>query len=239
MTFAENEAYLQKALGSEASALLIPRTEVEVDRPHVQVDHVRVAFAKILALLHPEPKPIAGIHPSAVVDPTAQLDETVHVGPNCVIEKHAILGPGVVLTSQVYVGPRCSLGADLTIDCGALGATRIGKGSKIDNLVQIGHNVVIGEHSIVIAQSGIAGSSRIGRYVILAGQSGIAGHLSIGDKAVVAAQSGVMHSIPAGEKWMGSPAQPDRKAKRQLIAITQLPEWMKKLKAQFLKDKEL
>jgi UDP-3-O-[3-hydroxymyristoyl] glucosamine N-acyltransferase len=99
--------------------------------------------------------------------------------------------------------------------------------------------VVIGEHSIVIAQSGIAGSSRIGRYVILAGQSGIAGHLSIGDKAVVAAQSGVMHSIPAGEKWMGSPAQPDRKAKRQLIAITQLPEWMKKLKAQFLKDKEL
>ena len=112
MTFAENEAYLQKALGSEASALLIPRTEVEVDRPHVQVDHVRVAFAKILALLHPEPKPIAGIHPSAVVDPTAQLDETVHVGPNCVIEKHAILGPGVVLTSQVYVGPRCSLGAD-------------------------------------------------------------------------------------------------------------------------------
>ncbi len=300
MTFAENEAYLQKALGSEASALLIPRTEVEVDRPHVQVDHVRVAFAKILALLHPEPKPIAGIHPSAVVDPTAQLDETVHVGPNCVIEKHAILGPGVVLTSQVYVGPRCSLGADcklfpqvtlyadtmlgdrvrihagsvlgsdgygyvldegfhrkipqvghvaieddveiganVTIDCGALGATQIGKGSKIDNLVQIGHNVVIGEHSIVIAQSGIAGSSRIGRYVILAGQSGIAGHLSIGDKAVVAAQSGVMHSIPAGEKWMGSPAQPDRKAKRQLIAITQLPEWMKKLKAQFLKDKEL
>jgi UDP-3-O-[3-hydroxymyristoyl] glucosamine N-acyltransferase len=71
MTFAENEAYLQKALASEASALLIPRTEVAVDRPHVQVDHVRVAFAKILALLHPEPKPIAGIHPSAVVDPWA------------------------------------------------------------------------------------------------------------------------------------------------------------------------
>jgi UDP-3-O-[3-hydroxymyristoyl] glucosamine N-acyltransferase len=140
---------------------------------------------------------------------------------------------------HVAIEDDVEIGANVTIDCGALGATRIGKGSKIDNLVQIGHNVVIGEHSIVIAQSGIAGSSRIGRYVILAGQSGIAGHLSIGDKAVVAAQSGVMHSIPAGEKWMGSPAQPDRKAKRQLIAITQLPEWMKKLKAQFLKDKEL
>jgi UDP-3-O-[3-hydroxymyristoyl] glucosamine N-acyltransferase len=95
--------------------------------------------------------------------------------------------------------------------------------------VQIAHNVVIGEHCLIIAQAGIAGSTKLGDYVILAGQAGVAGHLSIGSQATVAAQSGVMHDIPAGEKWFGSPAQPDRQMKRQLLALAQLPELLRRV----------
>jgi UDP-3-O-[3-hydroxymyristoyl] glucosamine N-acyltransferase len=177
------------------------------------------------------------LFPRVTLYPSTMVGERVRIHAGAVIGSDGygyVLDQGVhrkiPQVGNVIIGDDVEIGANTTIDCGALGATRIGKGSKIDNLVQIGHNVVIGDHSIVIAQSGIAGSTRVGNYVILAGQSGIAGHLSIGDKAVVAAQSGVMHSIPAGEKWMGSPAQPDRKAKRQLIAITRLPELIGQLK---------
>jgi UDP-3-O-[3-hydroxymyristoyl] glucosamine N-acyltransferase len=121
------------------------------------------------------------------------------------------------------------LGANVTIDRAALGATVIGKGTKIDNLVQIAHNVTIGEHCIIVAQVGIAGSTKIGNYVTVAGQVGIAGHLRIGDKVTLAAQSGVMNHIPEGQKWMGSPAQPDRVLKRQLLATERLPELLRRV----------
>jgi UDP-3-O-[3-hydroxymyristoyl] glucosamine N-acyltransferase len=116
----------------------------------------------------------------------------------------------------------------VTIDRGALGPTVIGRGTKVDNLVQIAHNVVIGEHCLVVSQAGIAGSSKLGNYVVLAGQVGIAGHLKIGNNVSVAAQSGVMRSIPDGEKWLWSPAQPDRQAKRQMIALQQLPDLLRR-----------
>ena len=122
------------------------------------------------------------------------------------------------------------IGANVTIDHGALGPTVIGKGTKIDNLVQIAHNVLIGENCLVIAQVGIAGSTKLGNYVTLAGQVGIAGHLKIGDQAVVAAQSGVMHDIPEKGKWLGAPALTDRQAKRQMIAIQQLPELIRRVR---------
>ena len=121
------------------------------------------------------------------------------------------------------------LGANVTIDRAALGATVIGRGTKVDNLVQIAHNVSIGEHCIVVAQVGIAGSTKIGNYVTIAGQVGIAGHLRIADKVTIAAQSGVMNHIPEGQKWMGSPAQPDRVNKRQLLAIERLPELLRRV----------
>jgi UDP-3-O-[3-hydroxymyristoyl] glucosamine N-acyltransferase len=130
---------------------------------------------------------------------------------------------------QVIIGDDVEIGANVTIDRGALGATRIGRGTKIDNLVQIAHNVVIGEHCLIISQVGIAGSSKLGNYVILAGQAGVAGHLTIGNQVTVAAQAGVMHNIPDGEKWLGAPAQPDRQMKRQMIAITQLPELIRRV----------
>ncbi|MHB8522910.1 MAG: UDP-3-O-(3-hydroxymyristoyl)glucosamine N-acyltransferase [Limisphaerales bacterium] len=132
---------------------------------------------------------------------------------------------------SVVIQDDVEVGANVAIDRGALGATVIGKGTKIDNLVQIGHNVVLGEHSLVVAQVGIAGSTKLGNYVTLAGQVGIAGHLKLGHRVIVAAQSGVMNHIPDGEKWFGSPAQPDRKMKRQLIALQQLPDLIRRIKA--------
>jgi len=130
----------------------------------------------------------------------------------------------------VIIHDDVEIGANVTIDRGALGPTVIGKGTKIDNLVQIAHNVIIGENCLLVAQVGIAGSTKLGNYVTLAGQVGVAGHLKIGHQSVVAAQSGVMHDVPDQGKWLGSPAQPDRRAKRQLIAVQQLPELIRRVK---------
>jgi UDP-3-O-[3-hydroxymyristoyl] glucosamine N-acyltransferase len=132
---------------------------------------------------------------------------------------------------QVIIHDDVEIGANVTIDRGALGPTVIGKGTKIDNLVQIAHNVQIGEHCLVVAQAGVAGSTRLGNYVTLAGQVGLAGHLRIGDRVTVAAQSGVMHDIKDDEKWFGTPAQPDRRMKRQLLAAQQLPELLRRVGA--------
>jgi UDP-3-O-[3-hydroxymyristoyl] glucosamine N-acyltransferase len=130
---------------------------------------------------------------------------------------------------NVIIGDDVELGANVAIDRGALGSTIIGKGSKIDNLVQIAHNVEIGEGSILISQVGIAGSAKLGNYVVLAGQVGIAGHLKIGNQVTVAAKSGVMHDIPDGETWLGIPAQPNKQTKRQMIAIQHLPELLRRV----------
>ena len=130
---------------------------------------------------------------------------------------------------NVIIRDDVEIGANVTIDRGALGPTVIGKGSKIDNLVQIAHNVSLGDHCLIISQVGIAGSTKLGDYVILAGQAGLAGHLKIGNRVSVAAQSGVMNNIPDGETWLGAPAQPDRQTKRQMIAIQHLPELLRRV----------
>lgn len=132
---------------------------------------------------------------------------------------------------NVIIGDDVEIGACVAIDRGALGPTVIGKGTKIDNLVQIAHNVRIGEHSIIIGQVGIAGSTKIGSYAVLAGQVGIGGHLKIGNRVMVGAKAGVMHDIPDGGKWLGVPAQPDRLIKRQMIAIQHLPDALKRIAA--------
>jgi len=130
---------------------------------------------------------------------------------------------------NVVIEDDVEIGSNVTIDRGALGSTVIGKGTKIDNLVQIGHNSVLGEHCILCGQVGIAGSTRIGSQTTLAGQVGVAGHVSIGSRVTIGAQAGVMHNVPDGEKWLGSPAQPDRDAKRILIALQRLPELSKRV----------
>jgi UDP-3-O-[3-hydroxymyristoyl] glucosamine N-acyltransferase len=132
---------------------------------------------------------------------------------------------------NVIIGDDVEIGANVTIDRGALDATVIGKGTKIDNLVQIAHNVRVGENCLLVAQVGIAGSTKLGNYVVLAGQVGVAGHLDIGDQVTVAAQSGVMNDIPTGEKWFGYPAQPNQEAKRQMVALRQLSAILKRVSA--------
>jgi UDP-3-O-[3-hydroxymyristoyl] glucosamine N-acyltransferase len=97
--------------------------------------------------------------------------------------------------------------------------------------VQIAHNVIIGECCIIVAQTGIAGSTKLGNYVVVGGQVGIAGHLKIGNQVTIAAQAGVMHDIPDGEKVWGTPAQPDRETKRQILAMQRLPELLRRVSA--------
>ena len=132
-------------------------------------------------------------------------------------------------TGNVIIGDDVEIGANVTVDRGALGSTVIGKGTKIDNLVQVAHNVVVGDHCLLVSQVGIAGSTRLGNSVVLAGQAGIAGHIKIGNQVTVAAQAGVMNDIPDGATWLGTPAQPDRQTKRQMIAIQHLPDLLRRV----------
>ena len=292
LTFAENDEFFARAEQSAATAIIVNgHPTSRAGKVLICVPNARIAFAQALALFFPEPPLPAGIHPSAVVARTAQVDAGAYVGPNCVIGERVQIAGGVILHAGNYVGDDCrigaacvmfphatlyprttlgqrvrihagavlgadgfgyvldagahrkvpqvgsvivgddvEIGANATIDRGALGPTVIGKGTKIDNLVQIGHNVQIGEHCIVISQVGIAGSSKLGNYVILAGQAGLAGHLQIGNKVTVAAQAGVMHNIPDGQTWLGTPAQPDKQTKRQLIAVQHLPELLRRVR---------
>ncbi len=176
------------------------------------------------------------LFPNVTLYPHTEIGERVRIHSGSVIGAD---GFGYVLDAGVHrkvpqignviLGDDVEIGANVTIDRGALKPTVIGRGTKIDNLVQIGHNVQIGEHCLVISQAGIAGSCELGNYVILAGQAGISGHLKIGNQVTVSAQSGVMHDIPAGEKWLGSPAQPDKQTKRQMLAIQRLPELIRRV----------
>jgi UDP-3-O-[3-hydroxymyristoyl] glucosamine N-acyltransferase len=123
---------------------------------------------------------------------------------------------------RVLIGDDVEVGANTTIDRGSGPDTVIGRGTMIDNLVQIGHNVVVGESCILVAQVGISGSTRLGNFVVLAGQAGLAGHLEIGDRAVVGPQSGVAKDIPAGSRVMGSPTQPMMEYGRTVAALKNL-----------------
>ena len=140
----------------------------------------------------------------------------------------------------VVIGDDVEIGANVTIDRGALGNTEIGAGTKIDNLVQIGHNVVIGKHCLIVAQTGIGGSTQVGEFSTLAGQVGVIGHIKIGPKAIIASKSAVMSSLEGGKQYMGIPAIPDIQAKRQIVAVRQLPELLKRVREleQLLAEKD-
>lgn len=125
-------------------------------------------------------------------------------------------------TGRVIVEDDVEIGANVTIDRGATQDTVIRRGAMIDNLVQIGHNVEVGAGSVIVAQSGIAGSTKLGEFVVLAAQTGLAGHLKIGAGARLAASSGVMRDIPAGEEWGGTPAMPLRKFWRNYTRLMKL-----------------
>ncbi|MEX0907754.1 MAG: UDP-3-O-(3-hydroxymyristoyl)glucosamine N-acyltransferase [Gemmatimonadota bacterium] len=129
------------------------------------------------------------------------------------------------------IGDDVEIGANTTIDRGSIGNTTIGNGCKIDNLVQIGHNVRLGEHCIVVSQVGMAGSTRAGRFVTLGGQAGIQGHIRIGDGATVGGQAGVFADVPAGATVSGYPARPHKESLRTQAGVARVPELMKRLRA--------
>src|SRR5450755_2003874 len=176
------------------------------------------------------------LFPNVTVYPRTEIGSRVRIHAGTVIGSD---GYGYVLDGgfhrkvpqigNVIIGDDVEIGSNVSVDRGALGATVIGKGTKIDNLVQIAHNVEIGEHCLIVAQVGIAGSAKLGNYVVLAGQVGVGGHLKLGNQVTVGAQSGVMTDIPDGGKWLGVPAQPDREFKRQVIAIQRLPDLLKRI----------
>lgn len=175
--------------------------------------------------------------------PYAVIYDECEIGDNVIIHSGAIIGADgfgykfrngqhvkVPQIGNVVIGDNVEIGANTCVDRGALGNTVIGNGSKIDNLVQIGHNNKIGQHVVVCGQTGISGSCTIEDYAILAGSAGIADHIKIGQGAVVMARAGVAGDIAPKTQVFGSPAKEKRLAYREQVAISQLPDLLKTIK---------
>lgn len=169
------------------------------------------------------------------------VGQNVIIGKRCILHSNSVVGSDgfgfareddgswykILQTGTVILEDDIEIGACTTIDRAALGETRIGKGTKVDNLVQIGHGSVIGGHNLICAQVGLAGSSRTGTNVVLAGQVGVVGHLTIGDGAMVTAQSGIPGSVEAGKIVSGSPAIDNKDWLRSTAAFAKLPKIQK------------
>jgi len=176
------------------------------------------------------------LFPNVTIYTRSQLGQRVRIHANTVIGSD---GFGYIFDSGVHrkipqvgnvvIGDDVEIGSNVSVDRAALGSTIIGKGTKIDNLVQVAHNVEVGDYSILCAQAGIAGSTKLGKFCVLAGQVGIAGHLKLGDRVTVGSKSGVMHNIPDGETWFGIPATSATQSKRVFIASQRLPDLLKKI----------
>jgi UDP-3-O-[3-hydroxymyristoyl] glucosamine N-acyltransferase len=197
------------------------------------------------ATIHSGARIMAGcrIGAGTVVFPNAVLYENTVVGARCIVHAGAVLGAfgfgykagaaGYALSAQlgwVEVADDVEIGAAATIDRGTYGPTRIGAGTKIDNLVMIAHNCRLGSHNMICSQVGVAGSTSTGDWVVMAGQVGVRDHVHIGDKAVLGARSGVSNDIEAGKIVLGEPAIDLRERKLQLAALSKLPEMRRDLK---------
>jgi UDP-3-O-[3-hydroxymyristoyl] glucosamine N-acyltransferase len=170
----------------------------------------------------------------------------VRIGERCLVHAGAVIGADgygfeptrdperpwskIPQCGTVVVEDDVEIGANTTIDRARFGATRIGRGAKIDNLVHIAHNVEIGAGALIIAQVGIAGSTRVGERAILAGQAGINGHIEIGAGARIAAQAGVFGDVPKGAEYLGWPARPRGEAMRRYALVERLPQMQERLK---------
>jgi len=177
------------------------------------------------------------LFPNVVIYPKCQIGHRVSIHAGTVIGSDGygyVFDEGrhrkMLQVGNIIIHDDVEIGANAAIDRGALGATVIGQGTKIDNLVHVAHNVRIGRHCLVMGQVGFAGSTQLGDYCVIASQSGIAGHLKLGHQATVGAKSGVMRDIPDKGTVLGIPAAPDKQAKRQMIAIQQLPEMIRRMR---------
>ena len=197
------------------------------------------------------------LYPQTYVGYGAKIGKGCTLYPFAMVREHCRLGDRVILHGGAAIGadgfgydvdaqgvrtkiPQLGIvvleddveiGANTTIDRARFGETRVGKGTKIDNLVQIAHNCVIGENSVMCAQSGMAGTCTLGKRVICAGQAGLAGHLSIGDDTIIGAQAGVPKSLPGRQMYLGSPAVPRLEYGKQVALVNALPKLKEQLKA--------
>ena len=197
----------------------------------------------------------AKIYPNVFIGDKVQIGDNVIIYPNVSIREHCVIGNNVIIHMGAVIGsdgfgyafengqyhklPQMGnvvleddveIGANTTIDRATLGETRIYKGVKIDNLVQIAHNVQVDEHTAIAAQAGISGSTKIGKYVKMGGQAGLVGHISVGDNSAIGAQAGVTKSVPEKEYYSGYPARPHMRAKREEAALGKLPDLVKKVR---------
>lgn len=295
-SFLANPRYRELMLKSQAGVICIGKDIPIPPEKNVLVsDNPSRAFQRIAeAFLQSEHHftGFEGIHPTAVIHPTAKIGEGVQIGPYVVIDQGAVIGdytqigpfvsigPGVTIGTHCQLFPhavireRCSLGhrvilqpgaiigscgygyttdaqgqhtkleqigivvleddveigANTTIDRARFKETRIGKGTKIDNLVQIGHNVCLGQHNIIVSQTGIAGSSKTGRNVIMGGQAGVVGHVEIADFVMIATRGGVSKSITEkGGKYAGGPVVPLVEHNKQQVHARKLSSYVKRL----------
>jgi UDP-3-O-[3-hydroxymyristoyl] glucosamine N-acyltransferase len=291
LTFCDNRRYADQLARTRAGACFVSERLEAVVPSRVAVLRVADpyrAFVTIARERHADAlRPQSsfandGIAPSAVVHPSARLEDDVIVDPLAVIGPGAEIGAGTVIGANAVIGaevkigrdcsigigasilcsligngviihPGCRIGQDgygylpgrdglikipqtgrvliqngveigagTTVDRGGLRDTVIGEGTKIDNLVQVGHNVVIGRHCIVVSQSGIAGSSVLGDGVVLGARVGVSDHARIGDGAQIAARSSVVGEVPPGVKWGGSPAKPIKQFFREIFELERL-----------------
>jgi UDP-3-O-[3-hydroxymyristoyl] glucosamine N-acyltransferase len=191
----------------------------------------------------------AVIYPGCYIGPRCRIGHDLVLYPNAVIYEDAIIGDRVTIHSGtvvgndglgyapvdgkwvkipqigiVEIGDDVEIGSNCSIDRATLGKTRIGSGTKLSNLIAVGHGAQIGEDCLLVAQVGLAGSVQVGRHVTMAGQAGVVGHVQIGDNATIGAKAGVTHSVAAGETVLGQPAMPIGAKKRELAHIGRLPE---------------
>jgi len=288
----EHPRYLAAALDGPASALLLGPGLGPVHKPCIRVEQVRLAFIRCLELFAPDERQPAGVHPTAVIGPGAQVDPGCSVGPYAVLGRNVKLAGGVVihahavLHDEVEVGPdsviyphavlyaRTTLGARVRVHAGAVigadgygytwtgerhhkipqngrvrleddvevganttidrattGETVIGRGTKVDNLVQVAHNVRTGAHCLLVSQVGIAGSAVLGNGVVLAGQTGVKDHVTIGDGVQAGARAGLWGDQPPGALVSGNPARPHREEMRINAALGRLPELLRRVRA--------
>jgi UDP-3-O-[3-hydroxymyristoyl] glucosamine N-acyltransferase len=197
------------------------------------------------------------LHPGVVLYDSARVGADCVLHARCVIAAASVLGdrvvlqPGVVIggegfgyvgqeggglakihnVGRVWIEDDVEIGANSTVDRGTLGDTRVGRGTKIDNLVQIGHNCTLGERCIVVAQAGIAGSTVLEEGVVLLAQAGIAGHKRIGARALIGPQSGVHKDVPAGARVLGTPQRLERAFHREMAALSRLPDLLRRVRA--------
>jgi UDP-3-O-[3-hydroxymyristoyl] glucosamine N-acyltransferase len=197
-------------------------------------------------VVHPHVVLYAGVRVGAdcVLHSGVHVREGCRLGDRVIVQNGAVIGADgfgfakrpdaryekIPQVGIVVVEDDVEIGALTAIDRAALGVTRIGRGTKLDNLVQVGHSVTIGEDTVLAGQVGVAGSTRIGSRVILAGQVGVAGHLAIGDDAVVTAQSGIPGDVPAGSMVSGSPALDNRAWRRAIATFARLPELVRRVR---------